>query len=148
MSPDPRPTPTETFEQWFARQKFKHFKAQEITWMWGRVNKGVRNSEPPRNLWWNIVPTLRILDELRAHFGAPITLNSTYRSLAYNRSVGSPDTSWHRRFNAIDFKVAGITPANVARVLKQWRAQGKFTGGIGTYKRFVHLDTRANNATW
>jgi lysozyme len=148
MSPDPRPTPTETFEQWFARQKFKHFKAQEITWMWGRVNKGVRNSEPPRNLWRNIVPTLRILDDLRAHFTAPITLNSTYRSLAYNRSVGSPDGSQHRRFSAIDFRVAGHSPAAVARVLKGWRAGGKFTAGIGTYKTFVHLDTRKNNATW
>ncbi len=143
-----KPNATETFEQWFARQKFRHFKAQEITWMFGRVNKGIKNSPPPRKLWPNIVPTLRILDDLRAHFAAPITLNSTYRSLAYNRSVGSPDTSEHRRFSAIDFKVAGHSPTAVARVLKAWRAQGKFTAGIGTYRNFVHLDTRKKNATW
>ncbi len=142
------PKENETFEQWFARQKFRHFKAQEFTWMFSRVNKGVKNTPPSRRLWKNIVPTLRVLDELRKHFGAPITLNSTYRSLAYNRSVGSPDGSEHRKFSAIDFVVAGRTPAQVGATLLSWRRQGKFTGGVGTYKTFVHLDTRKNNATW
>jgi uncharacterized protein YcbK (DUF882 family) len=139
---------TETFEQWFTRQGLRHFQADELTWMFTRVRHGVRNSPPPRSLWQNILPTLRILDDLRAHLGAPITLTSTYRALLYNRAIGSPDASQHRAFTAVDFQVKGHTPAAIARILKAWRAKGKFTGGIGTYTTFVHLDTRPTNATW
>ena len=137
-----------TFNDWFSKQGIKHFKAHELTWYFAKTRNGVSNQEPPRELWGNILPPLRILDELREELGQPITLTSTYRALAYNRAVGSPDGSMHRKFNAIDFQVRGVSPAKVAAVLKDWRAKGKFTGGIGTYRTFVHLDTRARNASW
>jgi uncharacterized protein YcbK (DUF882 family) len=143
-----KPTATESFGAWFARQKFRHFKADEISWMFSRVNRGARNSEPPRELWPNIVPTLRVLDDLRLCMDKPITLTSTFRNLAYNRSVGSPDGSRHRRFDAIDFKVSGARPAEAFEVLRKWRDAGKFTGGLGLYRSFVHIDTRPTNATW
>lgn len=143
-----KPLPNETFAGWFARQNFRHFQADEISWMFRRVNKGVRNSEPPREIWVNIVPPLRLLDDLRAHLGAAITLNSTYRNLPYNRSVNSGDGSSHVKFNAIDFKVAGHSPSKVFAILHAWRAAGKFTGGLGKYPNFVHIDTRKSNTTW
>lgn len=148
MKRGPTPTKTETFSEYFDRQGFKHFKARELTWMFSRVNKGVRNSEPPRALWSSIVPTIHVLDALRARLGVSITLTSTYRSKAYNRSVGSGDGSQHPKFTAVDFKANGITPAMVAKTLRQMRARGEFTGGVGLYKTFVHLDTRASNADW
>lgn len=143
-----KPKTNETFTQWFNRQKFRNFRAREFTWMWGRVNRGVKNSPPPRSTWANIVPTLRILDDLRDFYDQPITLTSTYRSLAYNRSVGSPDGSQHRRFSAVDFKVANVSPAQVGSQLRLMRSRRGFTAGIGTYRSFVHLDTRKTNATW
>jgi uncharacterized protein YcbK (DUF882 family) len=143
-----KPTATETFAEYFNRQGLRHFKADELEWMFSRVNKGVRNSAPPRDIWHSIIPTLRILDDLRAHLGQPVTLNSTYRAIPYNRSVGSPDGSQHVKFTAADFKVAGRTPAQVHTVLKGWRDAGKWVGGLGKYPGFIHIDTRGSNADW
>lgn len=145
---DKTPKPNETFSAWFDRQGFKHFKAQEFTWMFGRVNKGVKNSEPPRELWSNIIPTVKVLDSLRAKLGKPITLNSTYRAIPYNRSVGSPDGSQHVSFTAIDFTVSGMKPTQVFKELLAMRNRGEWVGGLGKYPSFVHIDTRKNNATW
>jgi N-acetylmuramoyl-L-alanine amidase len=42
------------------------------------------------------------------------------------------------------------TPEDWARFLRDKRATGVFTGGIGTYTRqgFVHVDTRGTVADW
>ena len=143
-----KPLSNETFSLWFSRLELRNFKAQELTWMFSRVNAGVRNSTPPRELWPNIIPTFRILDDLRDFLDAPITLNSTYRSPVYNRVVGSGSGSQHPKFTAIDFKAKGVLPRHIANVLRKWRSQGKFTGGIGLYPKFVHLDTRRTSVDW
>jgi len=142
------PTTCESFSEWFTKQAFRHFKADELTWYFSRVRNGVRNSEPPREIWANIVPTLRILDDLRAHLGKPITISSTYRAIPYNRQIRSPDTSLHVSFKAVDFTVKGASPAEVFRTLSAWRKAGKWVGGLGKYPTFVHIDTRGSNATW
>jgi lysozyme len=143
-----KPLSNETFSLWFNRLELRNFKAHELTWMFARVNEGVRNSTPPRELWPNIVPTMRILDDLRDFLEVPITPSSTYRSPAYNRSVKSGSGSQHPKFTAVDFKAKGASPRHIANVLRRWRSQGKFTGGIGLYPNFVHLDTRKTNVDW
>jgi len=143
-----KPRPNESFTSWFDRQGFKHFKSDELTWYFSKVRNGVKNSTPPRELWINIVPTIKILDDLREHFGKSLEISSTYRALPYNRAIGSPDGSMHVKFKAVDFIVSGISPATVSAVLRKWRNEGKFVGGIGKYPTFVHLDTRDYNATW
>ena len=40
------------------------------------------NTDPPKQLWDNIVPTVRLLDRLRDALGAPINFTSVYRSPA------------------------------------------------------------------
>lgn len=145
---DPTPTATESFQDWFTRQAFRHFKADELWWYFHKVRNGVRNSVPPGALWINIVPALRILDDLRDHFDKPVTINSTFRALPYNRAIGSPDGSQHPKFQAIDFTVKDTSPREVFAVLDRWRKAGRITGGLGLYRSFVHLDTRGHNATW
>lgn len=141
------PTKNESFADWYARQGIRHFSAGEITGYWSRVRNGIRNSQPPRNLWPNILPTLRVLDDLRDVYG-PITITSNYRSEAYNRAVGGAPLSQHREFRACDIQARDATPHEIAATLKQWRDRGKFAGGIGLYATFVHVDTRGTNATW
>lgn len=136
------------FEEWFNSKKFRNFKAHEFTWYFSKVRNGVKNSIPPQSLWENIVPTLRILDDLRDFFKKPININSTYRALPYNRAIGSPDGSMHVKFNAIDFTVSGVAPSVVFKKLLEWRNAGKWKGGLGKYATFTHIDTRKNNATW
>jgi uncharacterized protein YcbK (DUF882 family) len=141
-------TPIQSFDQWFATKKFKHFTASEFTSYFRRTRNGVRNTPPPVALWENIVPTLRIVDDLRRHFGKPIVLLSSYRSPAYNKAVGGASASIHMKFNALDIAVAGIAPSEVFRTLRSWRSNGRFTGGLGLYETFVHIDTRGYNSTW
>lgn len=143
------PRPGESFNAWFARQGFKHFKADEFTSYFRTERRGVKNSEPPREMWKLIVPTLRIVDELREKLGRSIVILSSYRSPAYNAPIdGAARKSFHMRFQALDIVVAGVTPRRVFEQLKAWRDAGKFKGGLGLYSSFVHIDTRGTNATW
>jgi uncharacterized protein YcbK (DUF882 family) len=153
-----KPRSGETWYEWFRRQNFKHFTANEVNAYFQRTRNGVSNSAPPRKLWHRIVPTLRIVDDLRTHFGKPITITSSYRSPAYNRAVGSSNPadptalagsgSQHPRFAALDIQVSRTSPRAVYNKLLAWRRAGKFVGGLGLYSTFVHVDTRPYNATW
>jgi len=49
--------------------------------------------------------------------GKPIMINSGFRSKQVNDSVGSRDTSQHRIGAACDFRVPGMTPDQVVRVV-------------------------------
>jgi uncharacterized protein YcbK (DUF882 family) len=139
-----------TFSEWFAAQGFRHFGAGEFTNYFAAQRNGVKNSQPPKRLWKNIVQTLRIVDELRASFGKPCRILSSYRSPAYNRAIGGAPLSQHLEFTALDIAFDGISPQRVYDRLIEWRRAGKFTGGLGLYPSsgFVHIDTRGTNATW
>jgi uncharacterized protein YcbK (DUF882 family) len=137
------PRRNESFTAWFKRLGIRNFSADEFVTYFNVTRRGVTNEAPPPAMWQNIVPTIRIVDDLRAHFGRPVVLNSSYRSEDYNRRCGGV-----RYFRALDISVAGVQPVTVAAYLKQRRADGAFKGGIGTYATFVHIDTRGNNATW
>jgi uncharacterized protein YcbK (DUF882 family) len=149
MPTNPHPIQGENFEQWFHRQKFEHFKADEFTNYFAVNRRGVQNEPPPRSMWAAIVPTLRIVDALRKHLGRSITILSSYRSPAYNAAIsGAATKSYHMKFLALDIAVAGHSPRTIFELLKKWRTEGKFTGGLGLYSTFVHIDTRGTNATW
>ena len=138
-----------TFTEYFDSLGIVHFSAEEFTSYFHVHRRGVTNSEPPREMWPNIAPTIRIIDRLRGHFGRPIVILSSYRSPAYNRAIGDAATkSYHMQFRALDIAVAGRTPRQVFDQLADWRVAGKFTGGLGLYSTFVHIDTRGYNATW
>ena len=135
-------------EKLIDEQGFRFFKGRELTEYWSRYRNGVTNSVPPKSLWKNIIPTLRVLDNLRAKLGASITINSTYRSPEYNRAIGGAPSSLHMAFKAIDFTCAKGTPKQWAEELTKMRNSGDFRGGIGVYPTFVHVDTRGTNADW
>ena len=105
---------------------------------------------PPEKLWPNIVPTLRIVDDLREKLDRPCHILSSYRSPEYNRAVGGAPLSQHLRFTALDITFAGVSPVRVHAILTMWRDQGRFKGGLGLYRKsgFVHIDTRGTNASW
>jgi uncharacterized protein YcbK (DUF882 family) len=136
------------FIHWFSKQKFRHFHASEFTNYFETTRRGVRNAYPPMSLWPNIVPTLRIVDDLRTELGSPIIITSSYRSLMYNKRVGGAPFSQHREFRALDIVCSRHNPDEIFQHLLAKRRAGKFTGGLGRYATFVHIDTRGSNATW
>jgi uncharacterized protein YcbK (DUF882 family) len=113
------------------------FTARELCQV-GRSNAGVILKAPPASLWPNIIPTAKIAQEAREHFGEPMLINSGYRDPAYNRAVGSSSRR-HVDFFALDVRLAR-TPT---RALYDWLTRHPEAGkmGLGYYPGFVHMDT-------
>ncbi len=131
----------------------RHFTPKEFLVLGGQNASGRcagTNRRPPEALWPNIVPTARVLDELRRRLGAPIELSSVYRSPEYNACIpGSASGSMHMEFRAADFICRdGRGSVWWASKLKEMRDAGLFRGGIGVYQTFVHVDTRGRNANF
>lgn len=78
------------------------------------------------------------LQALRDALGAPLMINSAYRSPEHNKAVGGAKASQHLRARAFDISMTNHDPEHFERAA---RAVG-FTG-FGFYKRnnFIHVDT-------
>lgn len=79
------------------------------------------------------------LQKIRDHFGAPITINSAYRTPEYNAKVKGAKASYHLQGRAFDIVVKYHTPQEVARY-----AQSLGIHGIIQYGGFVHVDSRTS----
>ena len=93
-----------------------------------------------------------ILQQIREHFGKPLTITSAYRTPAHNKTSGGAAYSQHLYGRAADFKVAGIAPDVVAAYAEQLLPD---RGGIGVYppkagrpNGWVHIDTRPEKSRW
>lgn len=141
---------SDDFPALVASWNLKHFSASELLTKGGSHSAtgspafGL-NTDPPRDKWTNIKPSIVALDQLRNLLGASIHLLSVYRSPAYNSAVGGVSQSQHMEFKAIDFYASTGSPSHWASVLKELRSQGVFSGGIGIYDTFVHIDCRGVN---
>lgn len=96
-----------------------------------------------------------LMERIRQFFGnLPITVNSWYRTEAYNKQVGGAQPnpnkpgsgSQHLYGRAVDFTVQGVKPAEVqkrlAAVVKELGI-----GGLGCYATFTHVDI-GRRRTW
>lgn len=89
------------------------------------------------------------LEIIRAHFNAPVTINSGYRNLEYNRNIGSKDNSQHVLGTAADIVVKDFTPDEVADAVEFLIMTGMLKeGGVGRYNTFTHYDIRGTRARW
>jgi hypothetical protein len=88
-----------------------------------------------------------VLQSIRSHFGAAVTINSGYRTPQYNTKVGGVAHSQHCYGTAADISVKGQTPAAVAAYARQLMPDW---GGVGVYakKGFTHIDVRETKADW
>lgn len=76
------------------------------------------------------------LQKIRNKFGA-VTVNSAYRTEAYNKKVGGAKSSYHMKGQAFDIVVKWHTPQEVAQY-----ADSIGVPGIIQYNTFVHVDSR------
>jgi len=83
------------------------------------------------------------LQVVRDILGRPITINSGYRSVAYNnKTPGASENSQHVLGKAADIVVYGMEPKAVQEALRGW------SGGLGSYDTFTHVDIRPHKARW
>lgn len=86
-----------------------------------------------------------ILQKIRDHFGKPVTINSGYRTVSYNKKIGGATYSQHCYGTAADIKVSGVKPKDVAAYVETLMLNW---GGIGIYKNFTHVDVRDTKSRW
>ena len=86
-----------------------------------------------------------LLQDIRTHFGKPVTINSAYRTASHNARVGGASNSYHLYGKAADISVSGVSPREVAKY-----AESLGVKGIGLYDNqgFVHVDTRTSKYFW
>lgn len=86
-----------------------------------------------------------ILQKIRTHFGKAVTINSAYRTSAYNKKVGGATYSQHLYGMAADIVVKGVNPKDVAAYAETLLPK---SGGIGIYATFTHIDVRKTKSRW
>lgn len=82
---------------------------------------------------------VKVLQQIRDHFGKAITINSGYRTPAYNKKIGGATYSQHMYGTAADIVVAGVSPAEVYKYADSILPKH---GGVGKYDSFTHVDVR------
>ena len=90
---------------------------------------------------------LSMLDEVRETYGKPIIINSGYRTIRHNASVGGKATSSHLKGLAVD--IACSNSRDRDNLLKALRQVG--FNRIGIAKTFIHADIDSDkdeNVTW
>ena len=104
---------------------------------------------PARWIESRLRPLAELLEVIRGRVDCPIVVLSAWRELAYNRAIGSLDTSQHVQGRAGDIvapEMRTITlHAEILALYRDGTLRGRPTrlGGLGDYgSAFVHVDTR------
>lgn len=79
-----------------------------------------------------------ILQKIR-DIGGAVTINSAYRTSAYNKKVGGATNSYHLKGQAFDIKCSKLNLNNICKV-----ANALGVKGIIRYSSFVHIDSRTS----
>lgn len=92
----------------------------------------------------NIFTLCHRLQVIRDVLNVPISITSGYRTPEHNASpaVGGSKHSYHVQGMAADIKLGGMAPSDFRSWARNW------SGGMGAYSTFTHLDTRPYKARW
>ena len=87
-----------------------------------------------------------ILQSIRDYYNKPVTINSGYRTAAYNKKIDGATYSQHTYGMAADIVVKGEKPEDVAAIARKFLGDNK--GGVGIYSTFIHVDVRETPSNW
>ena len=92
-----------------------HFALSELT----VTKSGLPNTPGAAEIEALRALCIAVLEPLRAHFGAPVSVHSGYRSPAVNAAtLGSSKTSQHMEGRAVDLHLVGVGCGTVARWIR------------------------------
>lgn len=95
-------------------QLTEHFTLEELTTSPTAKKLGIPNTPTAEHIANMKYCCEKILEPVRAHFGKPVQINSSYRAPLVNKAVGGSKTSQHVNGQAIDFEVPGVDNKVVA----------------------------------
>jgi len=107
-----------------------------------------RNHVPPERLWSKVLPVAKALSLFRGLVEEEVRVVSAYRSVAYNSCIGGATRSTHLTFEALDLRSPTLSPEALAEKWRNLRDDGLYSGGIGVYSTFIHVDARGRNVDW
>ena len=87
----------------------------------------------------------QILQIVRNYFKKATIINSGFRTISHNEKVKGEKGSYHTLGMAADFYVRGVAVSEVVNFLTKICGNSY---GIGTYKDYIHIDTRRECARW
>lgn len=114
-------------EDWWA--DIRYFRREEFACKCGCYCDGFP-AEPEETL-------VRLAEDVRAHFDAPVTVSSGVRCARHNTNVGGVENSRHLRGKAVDFCVAGKT---AAQALCYVNPMAGIRYAYAINDTFVHMD--------
>ncbi len=91
------------------------------------------------------VQLLTMLEAAHQHFRANVYINDGCRCPTHNAIVGGEPDSQHMRGKAVDLRIDGVTPDDVASYFEQTHPHSH---GVGRYNTFTHVDCRDSKARW
>ena len=98
-------------------------------------------SKMPKEVLQNIRQLAKQLQYLRDYCDMPIKINSAYRSVEHNASVGGSKNSRHLYGYASDIVIQGFAPKDTYALIEYLIGKGIMKqGGLGKYKTFTHYD--------
>ncbi len=115
---------------------------------WGEATKNGERIPQDTEIIQRIINSAEYMQKIRGLFeDRPITVTSWYRDPKSNAKVSKSHDSRHLYGDAVDFKVAGISPEEVYRKLEKYHGN---RGGLAKSVRdgFTHVDLRGRAARW
>ncbi len=97
----------------------KNFSLAEMTKSQTALRKGIDNTPTEEEIAKLKLLCKHVLQPVRNHFGKPVTINSGFRCLKLNRAVGSKSTSQHRKGEAADIEIPGVSNKRLATWIKK-----------------------------
>ena len=95
---------------------------------------------------------VKLLQQIRDHFGKPLTITSAFRTASHNKTVKGATDSHHCYGKAADIWISGVTVEQIAAYAETLLPN---RGGIGRYPEkagraagWVHVDVRPVKSRW
>ena len=106
----------------------------------GDVKIFLKSIEPPTKYLNKIILMAEELQIVRDYIGSPIIITSAYRTPVWNNYCGGVKNSYHVQGLAVDIRLNGMQPYDLAIYVSKLT---EFRGfGINIKKNFVHCDLR------
>jgi len=126
-------------------------KQLALNFMESEFYSGSFNAPDCHYLDTNLIKAVQII---RNYYGVPVAINSTFRTVEHNLSIGGASHSQHLTGHALDFTFSDKTYLDlyyneiVNKGELYYRLKAIGINGLGMYDTFMHIDTRPNSAFW